>query len=231
MAAELLAASQIEDGKRIIDQLVRDGFEVTVAFWVKTGEEGLWRLYIASPLVDDQRPGKAAPAFYDSLSKIPDSSVQFSEIRLVNAANPMARNAIALRDRHPAKIPDRYQGKRLDDLSIDESFIYQKSTEVTIYGLFYRDEPTTSLHLSLTPHNPNSRLLVGRKGEEEEYLADTSMNWVAAVPEGSTLEPDDHGRLVLAWDLDGERIQSDANEVWSFARHGWHGFHFVREPA
>jgi hypothetical protein len=227
MAAELLVANQIEDGKKIIDQLVRDGFEVTVAFWVKT-EEGLWRLYIASPSVDNQRPGKAAPALYDSLRKIPDSSVQFSEIRLINAANPMAQDAVALRN-HPAIIPNEYPGKRLGHLAIEESFIYPRSMEVTIYGLSYKGDPTHLVHLSFTPHNPNSRMLVGREGEEE-YPADTSMTWVVTVPEGSVLERDDLGRLVLAWDLDGGRIQSDAGEALVYARRGTYGFHIVREP-
>ena len=38
MAAELLVDSRIDDGERVVDQLIRDNFEVTVAFWVKPGE-------------------------------------------------------------------------------------------------------------------------------------------------------------------------------------------------
>ena len=71
MDTKLLVVKQIDDGERIIDQLMSDGFEVTAASWVKTAEEGLWDLYIASPLVEANRPGEAYRTLYASISKIP----------------------------------------------------------------------------------------------------------------------------------------------------------------
>jgi hypothetical protein len=52
-----------------------------------------------------------------------------------------------------------------------------------------------------------------------------------AAPWGVTLERNGNGQRVLAWDLHGNRIQSRANEVWSLAKLGLHGFRFLREPA
>ena len=49
MDTELLVENKIEDGAALIRQLIRDQFEVRVAFWVKRTEEGLWYLYIATP--------------------------------------------------------------------------------------------------------------------------------------------------------------------------------------
>jgi hypothetical protein len=126
MAAELLVETQIDDGQRLVEQLVRDSFEVTVAFWFRTSEEDLWHLYIASPLVDAEKPGDAYRYLYASLSKLPGSWIQLSDIKLVNDANPIARAAMAVRDRYPARLATRYGGKRLGNVPIEEAYIYQR---------------------------------------------------------------------------------------------------------
>lgn len=237
MVAELLVIGRIDEGQRIIDQLVRDGFEVTVAFWLKAGEYDPWHLYIASPRVDAERPGESYPALYASLSKVPDTPVQVSQVRLVNDAQPIARAAVALRDRYPNRGPTGHRGIRLGGLPVEEVDIYpatatMKANEIPIYGLYYRGAPTHALHLALEEHNPNCRLVVEEgTGQRHEYPADTSMTWLVSVPKGSTRVRDEIGRLVLAWDRDGERVRSDANEVWSLARLGILGFEVVREPA
>jgi hypothetical protein len=124
MAAELLVGYRIDDGKRIVDQLIDDGFEVTVALWVKVDAEGPWHLYIASPAVKAEKPGESYPALYLSMSKIPDLSIEISAIKLINNTNPIARGAIELSDRQPARIPTHYVGPRLGNLVIEEAYIY-----------------------------------------------------------------------------------------------------------
>jgi hypothetical protein len=124
MATELLVSVQIDEGERLIRQLLLDGFEVAVAFWVRTSDEGLWHLYIASPSTDAQRIGEAYRRVYASLSRIPGSSISPSDIKLISDRNPIARDAAQVRDRYPAKTPTRYQGNKLGDLSIGEAYIY-----------------------------------------------------------------------------------------------------------
>ena len=55
MDTEILVDDRIEDGQRLVSQLVRDGFAVVAAFWIKPSEEELWQLYIASPSVNGAR--------------------------------------------------------------------------------------------------------------------------------------------------------------------------------
>ncbi len=124
MDTELLVDDRIDDGRKLIAELVRDGFDVTAAFWIKTSEEGLWRLYIVSKAVDTAKIGQAYLPVYACLSRIPDPCISISDIKLVNSTNPIARDAIAVRDRYPGRIPSRFQGKRLGDLAIDEAYIY-----------------------------------------------------------------------------------------------------------
>jgi hypothetical protein len=123
---ELLVDSRMEDGEKLLSQLVRSGFDVTVAFWVRTSEEGLWHLYIGSNAVSPGSVGDAYGTLYTCLSKIPDTSVSFSEVKMVHPSNPMASEAIAVRDRNPARLPVTYRGKRLGNEPIEEAYIYPK---------------------------------------------------------------------------------------------------------
>jgi hypothetical protein len=121
---ELLVDSRIDDGQRLIDQLVRDGLEIKAAFWVKTKEEGLWHLYIASPSVDQEKPGEAYGRAYASLSELPDTTISLSDIKLINGTNPLAKAAVAVRERQPGKGLISVTGKRLGDQSIEEAYVY-----------------------------------------------------------------------------------------------------------
>ena len=75
MDTELLVESRIEDGQRLIDQLIRDEIEVSVGFWGRLSEEGLWQLYIASPSIHAEKLGEALHKVYASLNKLSDCSV------------------------------------------------------------------------------------------------------------------------------------------------------------
>lgn len=130
MAAELLVEDRIDGGRDLIARLVRDGFDVTVAFWVWMSEEELCFLYIASPAVTAGSLGDAYRAVYVSLSQVADPGVSISEIKLVESANPIARDALKIRDRYRARLPTRYRGDRLGNLAIQEAYIYPSSAEM-----------------------------------------------------------------------------------------------------
>jgi hypothetical protein len=124
MDTELLVEERIDGGQKLIDQLVRDGFDVRVAFWVKASEGGVWHLYIASPAVSPEKVVEAFRTVYASLSKLADPWVSHSEVKLLNGTDPAARAAVEIRDRLPGKSPTRYHGKRLGNLTIEEAYIY-----------------------------------------------------------------------------------------------------------
>jgi hypothetical protein len=123
---ELLVEDQTDEGQSLLDRLAQDSFEVSVAFWAKTTEDSLWQLYIASPSVDAEKPGDAYQKVYHALAEITSANISPSDVNLLNDNNPIARAAIELRDRVPAKTPTRYHGKRLGGLPISEACIYQK---------------------------------------------------------------------------------------------------------
>ncbi len=48
-----LVEMQIVDGAKIVEKLRDASFDVTAAWWMRTSEEGLWFLYIASKQVEE----------------------------------------------------------------------------------------------------------------------------------------------------------------------------------
>lgn len=126
MGPELLVDNRIEEGRQLLAELTRSGFDVSVAFWAKMAEENLWLLYIGSTSVEPSRIGDAYRALYACLSKIPDPVLSLSEVQLLQANDPIAKDAIAARDRQPGRLPVRVQGKRLGNLLIEDAYIYPK---------------------------------------------------------------------------------------------------------
>jgi hypothetical protein len=123
MDSELLV-EQKDHGKMLIEQLIRDGFTVSVAFWVRTSETAAWQLYIASPSVDEEKRLTAFRKVYSSLEKNPSKWVSPSEIKLLGDRNAIARAAIEIRDAGSASLAVNYRGKRLGDLEIECAYIY-----------------------------------------------------------------------------------------------------------
>ena len=143
MDTELLVESQIDGGQRLVDQLMRDDFEISVAFWVKTSEEGLWHLDIASPSVDKGKLGEAYRKVYASLGKIPNSWVSPSDIKLVNDMNPIAREAVEVRRPIFCKDSDQVSWKAARR-TFDHRGIHLPAAEILFQG-FRRDQERISL--------------------------------------------------------------------------------------
>jgi len=123
---ELLVKDRFDEGLRFISQLVRDGFTITVAFWVKTSEEGLWFLYIASPSVNSERIGDAYRAVYASLRQVPDSGIALSDIKLISADNPIAADVQKIQTRYSGRTVIPFGGARLGGLDIETALIYPR---------------------------------------------------------------------------------------------------------
>ncbi|HEY8751664.1 MAG TPA: hypothetical protein VIM11_27025 [Tepidisphaeraceae bacterium] len=124
MDSELLVDQRIEDGRELLANLVTRGFAISVSFWIRTSEEDLWFLYIASPKVGRVSIGDAYRDVYTALSRVAQTSITISDIKLVSPDNPIALDAIAVRNRFPSMIPISYTGKRMGQLAIEEALIY-----------------------------------------------------------------------------------------------------------
>jgi hypothetical protein len=227
-----LVDNQIDDGQRLLDQLAADGFVVRAACWVKPADEDRWSLYVVAPAVDAQGTLEAYRQVYGVLRSLEGACVTTSDIKLVGENHPVAKDVLDILRRNPAGGAPRSRRPLLGGSAVEEVYVYAPGkTEVTIYGMVFRGEPGGgALHLSFEPHDRHSKLVVDGNGGPREYPAETGIDWVVAAPEGAKLERSEHRPMMLVWDLHGRRMQSSANEVWSLAKLGLHGFRFLREP-
>ncbi|HVS37564.1 MAG TPA: hypothetical protein VMS17_18520 [Gemmataceae bacterium] len=123
-----LVDEQIADGQKLIDQLVPDGFDVTVACWVRFAEsaEHEWFFYIVSEKVAKDGLRAAALAVHQASRRIPPPWgpwITVSELRLVGPNDPLAKEVLAFRARFPGR--SWYPGARLGSHTIELAYIYQ----------------------------------------------------------------------------------------------------------
>ncbi|MGA9924363.1 MAG: hypothetical protein WBQ29_13265 [Isosphaeraceae bacterium] len=139
MDQDTMVSEQTKRGKRLIEALVANGFDVRVAFWAKPTDEGTWFLYLASPLVDDKGPAAAYRIVHDILRKMPDLWIDPFEIRVVGLNDSLTEAALAATKpkvpdspfavRNPKPYPGMtwFGGSSLGGVSIDGAYIYPPS--------------------------------------------------------------------------------------------------------
>src|SRR3954447_5737754 len=142
MDTELLVEQQQkDDGQRLLEQLDHDGFPVSAAFWVLTSDEGPWHLYVASPAFDEGNPSDAYRKLFSAVKKTRSSWVSPSDVKLLNDQDPIARDAMDVRDQRPSPLITNFQGKRLGVLPIKKAVIYPEiaSPRLAFTVTYYRD--------------------------------------------------------------------------------------------
>jgi hypothetical protein len=124
MDTELLVGEHIDEGQALIDRLVKEDFDVRVAFWAKATEDALWQLFIASQSLSAGTTSAAYHKAYLALDSIGAVSFSRSDLNLLSTESPIAQAAMKLRARTAPKVPVRLHGKRLGTLSAHEVYIY-----------------------------------------------------------------------------------------------------------
>ena len=120
-----LVGNLVDDGRRLVEHLVADGYEVLAAAWLKLSEEGRWVLYIASPVVDVRGLRYGLEKIHASLTKIGADALFTSGINLVGSHHPVAVQLLDIYGHRPGRGAMTFIGPRLGDVSIDEAYIYR----------------------------------------------------------------------------------------------------------
>ncbi len=126
MDTELLVEEHIDEGQALIERLALEDFDVSVAFWAKATDEGLWQLFIASSSLSTTNPSAAYHKAYLALDTIGADSFSRSDLNILAPESAVAQAAMELRARTAPKLPIRFHGKRLGNLSVNEVYIYPK---------------------------------------------------------------------------------------------------------
>ena len=122
-----LVGEQIEDGQKIIDQLVADGFDLTVACWVRFREsaEHEWFFYLISERVDkdgSQAPGLPVHQAMHRMPSLRSPWITAFELRIVGLNDPVAKEVLAFRARYPGRA--WFPGANLGSHTIVLAYIY-----------------------------------------------------------------------------------------------------------
>jgi hypothetical protein len=126
MDQALLVEQQIDDGQELIDLLLREGFDVSAAAWVKPSEEDRWLLYLVSKEVDERGLSAAYRAVHPVFGKLHAPWVSLADLKLVGPTNPVAIDIKEINQKYPGRSPTRTRRPQLGGMSIDEAYVYPK---------------------------------------------------------------------------------------------------------
>lgn len=121
-----LVTEQVDEGRQIVELCIKDGVDVTAAFWVKPSEDGRWYLYIATKVVEDKGLAAAFKAVYGALRRLstPPGLDPLGDLKVIGATNPAAVDVLDIQSRYAAPLATRYRGNRLGKIAIEEAYIY-----------------------------------------------------------------------------------------------------------
>ena len=123
MGEELLVNEQIDAGAKFVRDF-NDYVPVSVALWVVSADSDDVFLYIASDDIDDSNFDVAYGEVLRRLTGKRSQWLDPFQIKLVNSSDPIAQDAIKIRDRYPAPLVTRYGGSSLGGTSIDGARVY-----------------------------------------------------------------------------------------------------------
>ncbi len=116
----------IQDGQKLVDRLIQEGFPVIAAGWIKVSESSQWHLYIISPVVENEGRNKGYRRVHAVVRQMQaeDSWIEPLDVKLMDPTDPVAEALTKMQRRPASHIPLRFGGVVLGGLSIDGAFIY-----------------------------------------------------------------------------------------------------------
>ena len=127
MDPEPLVDSQIEDGRKLIEELPRRGFDAAAAFWVKTYDDDRWRYYVVSPVADTAGVTEAYGQLLPLIRAMPQPfGIDPLKVKVIGPSHPIAQEVLAILSRTPAPPgrPIRWTGISLGRVSIEGAYLY-----------------------------------------------------------------------------------------------------------
>jgi hypothetical protein len=120
-----LVEDQIEDGRRLIDQILAEGFEIIAASWIWDSEDGQRYLFLASPVVDHEGAIEAYRRVHEVMGQMPQPfSLHLLDVRVIEKADPITKDLVAFRARYPGRGAAWFRGNRLGELEIGGAYVY-----------------------------------------------------------------------------------------------------------
>lgn len=126
MVKTSLVESDIAQGRQLIDELkkIRSNFQVQAAFWLNRPEVMEWRLYLATPLVDQRGPFSTYTDLQNVLRTNP-WSISMQEISVISPNDKLVKVVKNAAPIPPGAPGIRFGRTRLDDTYIEDAYVYR----------------------------------------------------------------------------------------------------------
>ena len=119
-----LVTEQRDDGQRLLDELIRNGFDVQAAAWIKASDDSRWSFFIASQAVDDKGFFQAYRDVQRIIRGTSNLSVGPFDVKLLSASHPLVADVQRIYQRFPAPLQTQFGGSELGKMSIEDALIY-----------------------------------------------------------------------------------------------------------
>jgi hypothetical protein len=122
-----LVAEQLEAGARFL-RAFENTAPVVVAFWLKTGEDGRWSLYVAPDQFDEGNLDSAYREVLRISNEMKDSYFEPFHVKLVGLSEPAVQAALEFYKEHSAKIPFHIRGRSFGGIEVEEAYLVKGPT-------------------------------------------------------------------------------------------------------
>jgi len=119
-----LVTNLIEEGARFLAEFQKH-FSVLVAFWLKESDAKGWNLYIAASDITEDNIDLAYEKVLEVTESIRDPAFDPFQVKLIEADDPLAKEALAIRLRVSGQRVIGYHDLTLGGLSVDWVYIYR----------------------------------------------------------------------------------------------------------
>ena len=123
MDSAVLVRDYRDAGWDLLEQLASARFPVTAAFWQYLPESETWRLFLATPLVDEVGSIVAYTRLQTLLNQIPTQAADLFSVMNISLISPHSDQIAELRKRYGPIEKDRSRVRRIS-LSPDEAYVY-----------------------------------------------------------------------------------------------------------
>ncbi len=131
MGQDLLVIEQIDAGADFVRDFNHYA-NVSAACWVNPADTDNHFLYVASDDIDDSNIVAAYGEVLRILRGNCNPGLDPFQVKLVNTSDAVARDAVQMRDRYPARIPTRFQGSFFGGISVNPPvYIYPRISAMT----------------------------------------------------------------------------------------------------
>jgi hypothetical protein len=123
-----VVAYRIDDGRRLLDRLIRDGLEVSAAFWMYTNDNERWGLYIATESVITIGIKNSYMIVVLAQKSMPELRIDSFEVTLLEPTRPLAAAMIDRLSAVPAGSDAWIEKVQLNGVYVEIAYVYPITT-------------------------------------------------------------------------------------------------------